>query len=395
MNNESTSGYSVKKTTLIILLILLAGLAISWLIFSTEPTAQKEGATRKTAMLVDTMPITIGDHTPVIEVMGTVVPSRDIQLQARISGQIIEVSEHFVPGQLVQQGDWLLRLDIADFEIALAQAQSDLQAAQANLAIEAGEQLAAERDYQRLGRQLSEPQKSLVLRVPQLNAAKAQVAAAQAALEQAQLNLQRTEIKAPFNAQIQSLAVNLGSQISSGEALAQLVGTDTFWVEATLPVSQLAWLDGPSSDRPKDVTIQDQLAWPDQQSRTGSVLSVMGQVDNSTRMAQVLLSVDDPLGRENDNLPKMTVGSFVAVQMPIKTLNDVAKIERQHVRKNDTLWLMKDQKLAIKKLKILFRDAQHVYVKEGLSAGEQVVTTDISRVTEGAALRRASAAASE
>ena len=91
----------------------------------------------------------------------------------------------------------------------------------------------------------------------------------------------------------------------------------------------------------------------------------------------------------------MTVGSFVAVQMPIKTLNDVAKIERQHVRKNDTLWLMKDQKLAIKKLKILFRDAQHVYVQEGLSAGEQVVTTDISRVTEGAALRRASAAASE
>jgi len=395
MNNDAAGGYSVKKNTLIILLILLAGLAISWLIFSTEPTAQKEGATRKTAMLVDTTPITIGDHTPVIEVMGTVVPSRDIQLQARISGQIIEVSDHFVPGQLVQQGDWLLRLDPADFEIALAQAQSDLQAAQANLAIEAGEQLAAERDYQRLGRQLSEPQKSLVLRVPQLNAAKAQVAAAQAALEQAQLNLKRTEIKAPFNAQIQSLAVNLGSQISSGEALAQLVGTDTFWVEATLPVSQLAWLDGPSSDRPKTVTIQDQLAWPDQQSRMGSVLSVMGQVDDSTRMAQVLLSVDDPLGRENDNLPKMTVGSFVAVQMPIKTLNDVAKIERQHVRKNDTLWLMKDQKLAIKKLKILFRDAQHVYVQEGLSAGEQVVTTDISRVTEGAALRRASAAASE
>ena len=395
MNNDTAGGYSVKKTTFIILLILLAGLAVSWLIFSTEPTAQKEGATRKTAMLVDTAPITIGNHTPVIEVMGTVVPSREIQLQARIGGQITEVSDRFVPGQVVQQGDWLLRLDPTDFDIALAQAQSELQEAQANLAIETGEQLAAERDYQRLGRQLSEPQKSLVLRVPQLNAAKAQVAAAQAALEQAQLNLQRTEIKAPFNAQIQSLAVNLGSQVSSGEALALLVGTDTFWVEATLPVSQLAWLASPASDHPKSATIQDQLAWPDQQSRVASVLNVMGQVDDSTRMAQVLLSTDDPLGLQNDDLPKMTIGSFVAVQMPIETLNNVAKIKRQHVRKNDTLWLMKDQKLAIKKLKVLFRDANHVYAKEGLSAGEQVVITDISRVTEGAALRLASAVASE
>ena len=91
MTDHKADGYSVKKTFLISAVILIAGVAFTWVIFSTEPIAQREGSTRKTPMLVETIPVDVGNFTPFIEAMGTVIPSRSIQLQARVSGQVLNI----------------------------------------------------------------------------------------------------------------------------------------------------------------------------------------------------------------------------------------------------------------------------------------------------------------
>lgn len=387
MTQTKSTGATTTKSLLISAIIITLGLLLAWIILNTEPEAQREGATRKTAMLVETTAVLTGDFTPVIEVMGTVVPSREIQLQAQVNGQVQSLSDAFVPGTIVNQNDNLLQIDPQDYQNQLKQSQSQYQQAQSNLQIEMGEQIAAQKDYDRLGRDLDDTQKSLVLRKPQLANAQAAVSESQAMVDQAQLNLARTQITAPFDAQIQNTYVNLGSQVSSGTILADLVGVKTYWIEASVPVSQSPRINSPSNAQEQTVTIRDRLSWPDSETRQGRILSLIGQVDNESRMARLLLAVDDPLAIEDQQLPQLTIGAYVSCLIPTKQLNDVARIERQYVRKNDTIWIMRNQQLTIKNLNVVFRDQQYVYVKDTLKNGEQIITTDLSRISEGAAVR--------
>jgi RND family efflux transporter MFP subunit len=394
MSEFKAGGYSVQKTLLISALIIILAVVFSWVIFNTEPEAKREGATKKTPMLVEIKPLEVGDYTPYIEAMGTVIPSRKIQLQSRVSGEAVEIAENFVPGRILQQNQIVIQLDPIDYQNQLQQRQSELAQSESDLQLEMGEQIAAQREYQRLGRKVNDTQKSLILREPQLANVNARVAAAKTALEQVKLDLGRTQIKSPFDAQILNTYVNLGSQVGTGDVLAEIVGVDAYWVEATLPVNLLSWLESNtniSEDRATvqfaPIKIQDRLAWEDQSFREGRLISVMGQVDGETRMARVLIEVTDPLGLKDKSLPALTLGAFVSNHIPIKKLTNVARIERKLLRKNDTLWLMQNQKLTIKSLDVIFRDSEFVYVREGVSAGDQIVTTDLSRVIEGAELR--------
>ena len=129
-----------KKTLLISLIILLAGATLTILIFFTEPTASRSGATKETAMLVDVTEAPKGTYQPTIKVMGTVVPSQDITLSPRVSGEIINRSDKFVPGGYVQKGEQLLQIDPADYENDLLQRKSELQQAISDLNIEMGRQ---------------------------------------------------------------------------------------------------------------------------------------------------------------------------------------------------------------------------------------------------------------
>ncbi|MCX7553656.1 efflux RND transporter periplasmic adaptor subunit [Marinicella sp. S1101] len=385
MSANKTEGFSTGKTIAISVLIIAAALLFSLLIFSTEPEAQREGATNRTAMLVQTEAVAVGDFKPIITAMGTVMAAKEIDLQARVNGAVIKTSTQFIPGQIIQQDEMILQIDAADYETQKQQAMSELAQARADLQIEMGEQMAAKRDFDRLNRAVDETQKSLILRKPQLANAQARVQSAQAALTQAELNLQRTEIKAPFSAQILSTSVNIGSQVNSGDDLAELIGVETFWVEATVGVNQLAWID--SQQNAPAVKVVDDLAWPKDQYRMGELLSVVGEVDAATRMPRVLIVVDDPLALTDDDIPALTLGAYVLVHIPAKELQNVARIEREYVRKKDTLWLMIDKKLHIKELDVIYRDNQHVYARNDDFVGKQMVITDLSRVAEGAALR--------
>lgn len=379
-----------KKTLLICLGILLVAGAGTTLIFSTEPTAERTGAARETAMLVDVISVARDTVQPTIEAMGTVQPSQDIVLSPRVSGEIIRRTEAFTPGGYVEKGETLLQIDPADYENALQQRKSELRQAESDLKIEMGRQDVAQQDYQLLADTLSEENRALVLREPQLNAARSEVESARAAVNQAELDLQRTTIKAPFDAHILSRNVNVGSQVEPGQDLGRLVGLDTYWVEATVPLAKLRWLTAPGDGAEgATVRIRNRTAWQDGESRTGHIHRLVGALENQTRMARVLIAVPDPHSYQTDNAdqPTLMIGSYVEAQIQAETLSNVVQLNRDYVRDNDTVWVMEDGVLRIKDVNIVFRDAQYAYIDEGLDEGDQVVTTNLSTVTDGAPLR--------
>tara|TARA_R100000306_G_scaffold12125_3_gene14043 strand:+ start:3395 stop:4603 length:1209 start_codon:yes stop_codon:yes gene_type:complete len=382
-----------KKTIILIcLVILLAAVATTFLIFSTEPTAESEGATKQTAMLVNTVQVNKGNYQPTLQATGTVQPVEDVMLSPLVSGQVIRRSSNFTPGSFVKKGQTLLQIDPSDFRNTLELRQSELLQAQTNLDVEMGRQQVAEKDLELAGiDSLSDKERQLVLRRPQLDAVRATVKAAKASVNQAETNVARTTVKAPFDAHVLSQNVTEGSQVAPGDNLGRLVGADYYWVTVTVPVSKLKWLTFPTTENEKGSTvkIKHTTAWENDTYRVGYLTKQIGALDNQTRLARVLVKVPDPLGHESDSgLPKLIIGSFVEAHIEATTIEDVVRLDRGYIRSNQTVWVMDDGKLSIRKVDIILTDSKYAYIRSGIEDNEQVVITNLSTVAEGIALRK-------
>ena len=370
------------------LTILGAAAAAIVVINRTEPTAQQVNATRKSAALVETITARRGTYRPRLVVLGTVQPAQDMILSPRVSGQVLELSPAFVPGGTVREGELLLRIDPADFENALAIRKSELQQAQASLEIEQGRQILARKELALLEGTIDDANRALVLREPQIESIRAQVNAAQAAVERADLDLARSRVKAPFDAHILSRSVNVGSQVAPGDELAQLVGIEEYWVMATVPVRHLRWVEFPEVDgQGSAVTLRNPGTWPPGAERRAEVARMIGTVDQVTRLARVLISVPDPLARTT-SAPPLILDTLIEAHIEGRPIEDVIRLSRDYVRDGDTIWVLKDDKLEIREAEIDFRDADYAYIRDGVTHGEEVVVTTLATVAEGVGLRR-------
>ncbi len=393
MNSSTGKSRSanLRATLAICALLALAAAGALWLIFNTEPEVQRETAVRQTAMLVDVVRPEAGIFRPEIVTLGTVRPAREVVLRPRVGGEIVARSPAFVPGGLVRAGEVLVRIDEADYQNALVLRESELEQAIAELEIEHGRQDIAARDYRQLQRELDPDKKALVLRRPQLRGAEARVQAARAALERARLDLERTAVTAPFDAQVLGREVDLGSQVSPGDPLARLVGLATYWVETTVPLDKLRWLTFPDGEEGagSPVTIRHRTAWPEGQTREGHLFQLVGELEGETRLARALVAVEDPLARSPGfaGAPGLILGSFVECGIRGREIDDAVRLSREHLRQADTVWVMNDDHLAIRTVDVVFRDAEYAYIRGGLSAEDRVVTTSLATVRDGVRLR--------
>jgi RND family efflux transporter MFP subunit len=387
------SRLSWKTTLLICLVILLLAAGTVAAIFSTEPTAERSSAVKQTAMLVEVTAVERGTFRPAIVAMGTVRPEQEIVLSPRVSGPIVSISQSFTPGGFVERGEVLLEIDPTDYETALLERQSELRRASAELEMELGRQELARQDYEELRGTISSEYKTLVLRQPQLDTARATVEAAQAAVRRAELDLERTRIRAPFDAHILTREANVGSQVAPGESLGHLVGVGSYWVEATVPVSNLPWIEfsraGDAAGSP--VRIRNRVAWPEGVHRTGQVHRLIGALEDQTRLARLLVTVPDPLAHEPGSAgqPPLMIGSYVEARIEGKPIENVVRLDRAFLRQNDTAWINEDGVLRIRDLDVAFRDDDYAYVREGLGTDDLVVTTNLATVFDGAGLRLA------
>jgi RND family efflux transporter MFP subunit len=342
-------------------------------------------------MLVDVMTVNSGDYDPQLVAQGTVEPAQEVVLRPRVSGQVVSMAEELTPGGHVDKGERLLQIDPSDYRNTVAQRKSQLGQAESNLTVEKGLHQAAKAEYDYVEEDLPEASKARLLREPQLQVAREEVNAAQTALDQAQLELRRTSIEAPFDAQIIRRDVNVGSQLSPSDTIGRLVGTEAYWISVEVPQSQLRWLSTERDGQGKGskVVVRNRQGWPDGATREGHLTRVVGTLDDATRMVRVLATVNDPLarGEDSEGKPPLMLGAFVEVTLHGETLKDVIRLDREFVRTNDTVWVMKNGKLEVRNLDILMKDATYAYIAGGLEDGDQVVTTNLATVVDGAPLR--------
>ncbi|MDT8422273.1 MAG: efflux RND transporter periplasmic adaptor subunit [Desulfuromonadales bacterium] len=378
------------------LVILLLAILLAWWLTQSGPKVGKRAPVRN-AVLVETLPVAITTERIILTANGTVQAARQVELRPRVSGTVTAISAHLLPGGKVQQGATLLTLDASDYQLALTQQENNVIRATAELQLEKGNQLLAQKEYELLGSAVSEAEIELMLRQPQLHSLQAALDSAQAAREQARLNLERTRVTAPFNGIIASRQVNVGSQVTSATPLATLIDSDHCWIEATLPVAQLQWIDIPPNATQTGSTVHiTSPAWGEQVERRGHVLRLLPELEEQGRLARLLIEVNDPLAltADNANQPPLLLGSWVTLTIDGRELPAVAALDRAWLRDGNTVWLRDPAgKLEIRPLQPVFRGRDQVLIETGLAAGEELVTSRLSAPVAGMALRTADEAA--
>lgn len=378
------------------LAVLTIAIYFGYKIVNSSPKADRKPRPR-VAKLVETIQASPARTAIVVDAMGLVVPAREVRLTPQVSGHITWVSPKLVPGGSFATGEVMIKLDDADQRIVVRQRQAEIAQIQADIAIEKGRQAVAKREYELLGESIDEDQQALVLRQPQLAALQARLDQAHAQLAAAELDLARTQIVAPFNALISERMIELGTQVSTGTVLAELNGTDHYWVRAALPVDKLKWLDFP--DNPEKAgspaVITNDPAWGQGSSRDGRISQLQAVLETDGRMAQVLVTVDDPLAINTDHAdqPRLLLGSYVKVSLQGKETGDVYTLPRDLIRADDTVWLMdKDGRLDIRSVSVLHRGRDSVLIDQGLELGSVIVTTKLSAPVQAMPLRTTAAA---
>ena len=377
-------------TVLVCMVILAVGAGLGAHLKKTAPKAHRR-LPEKTLPQVETVTLQPVAHRVSIEAMGSVIPAREMVLKSRVSGQVAAIHTEFAAGGIVTQGQRLVKVDPQDYQLALARKESQLTNAEYELKVEMGYQEVARQEWNLLnkGQPLQAGDEELALRKPHLAKVRADVAAARAELEQARLDLSRTDIEAPFNALIRETHVAIGSQVSSQDALAELVGTDEYWIQVSLPVDRLGWFDIPHrrSD-PEDPGAAASVSYRGHQ-RSGRVIRLLGDLETQGRMARILVAVKDPLGlaHKAPNDPPLLIGEYVRVSIQGRLLTGVYQIPRASLRDNHTIWLAgKDDTLQIKTVDILWRDDRVVLIKNHLQPGDRLVVSDLATPVHGMAL---------
>ncbi len=331
--------------------------------------------------------VTLVDVPLTVNSQGTVRPRTESQLVSEIDGRVNWVAPAFVEGGFFEAGDVLVRIDPFDYEQTVVTARSQLAQARLRLAQEEAEAEVAQREWDTLGR--GDP-RALALRKPQLEDARASVAAAEAGVERAVRDLQRAEILVPYAGRVRTKNVDIGQYVRRGDTVATVYSVDIAEIRLPLPDDELAYLDLPLSYRgfeqsnQPDVTLRATFAGATH-AWTGRIVRTESEIDSVSRMVHAVAEVIDPYAPDPDpNRPPLAVGMFVEAEIAGHTAREVALLPRVALRGRDqVLVVTPDERLEFRAVDVLRTTAESVIVEAGLEAGELVVISPLDMPTDG------------
>lgn len=355
-------------------------------LYTSGPVAERKKRER-IPRLVEVQEVQPGLQGPRIEAWGEVVPSRTLTLRPEVPGNITDIHPNLVEGGVVKAGDRLIAMDKTASSLALAEAEATIAEIQARIAIERGQAARAARDLQRSPVELTEEQRALVLREPQMAQLVAELASAEAAREQALLNLNKTSIYAPFDVLVLSEDVAPGSAVTVGMELAQMVSTDSFTVNVAVPAASMEWIDVEGEDL---VRLSQPEVWPAGEIRTGRIDRRGASLTETGRMVEVLVEVDDPMSQRDENFGqhRLILGSFLRVEFDGRAVPNALVLDRSYLRDDSKVWVVTDENtLDIRAVDIAWRGANEVLIVGGIEPGEKIVTTNLAISAQGMKLR--------
>lgn len=331
------TAYQRILNLLLLPLILIVALITVWVMIKNKP--ERLAVTpREVIPNVRFVEITAQPETPSIRTYGNVQSYYEAQLAAQVSGEIQSISPQFNAGRFVQAGDLLLEIDPADYLAVIAEAEADLASMQQALAEEVTRSELAAEDWTESGRSL-ESASELTLRKPQLAAARASVASGEARLQKARLDLDRTKIRAPFDAIVQSREASPGNIVSSGAALGSLIATEKAEVRLPLTSTQLQGIDldalSEQSTKTKPLLAMLTTATMPHAQWEAVITRTEPSVDLNNQVIYVIGEIATPFQDPKAFLP---IGAFVDATLATRTIEQAYRVPNTALVEDRYIW---------------------------------------------------------
>ena len=375
---------ATKKQIIIPIVILVTGIAVM-VGFSSmkKPPEEKEKVDNTPIVAVEN--ISVAPMTLEVNSYGMVKPKYETQLVAQVNGEIVELSDVFVRGGFVKKDQLLARIDPSDYHAALIDAQASMASARAALETELAQGKVAEREWRQI--ENSSPTE-LSLRKPQLAQELARVKAAQASVLRAERNLERTEIRAPYDAMIDSRNVGLGSFVGVGSKIGHVLGTAIAEIRLPVADNQLAFLVKTKSTKAgvnAQVNLIGTYAGQDTLWQAKIVRSE-GVIDNKSRMSYLVAEINDPYllkSSSDSSAAPLRFGSYVNANIMGYDISQATLVPRYLVVNGKVAILDSESKLHYAAIDIVRQQGSHVVVANGLADGDQLIVSALDYPVDG------------
>ena len=367
------------------LIVLILGASIGGFLIVSKPQPVVVKPEKK-LIKVATDSFAPGNYPALYHATGIVKSSQHLNLTSSLNGTVNFISPDFIPGHIVKKGEVLVKLGDGGLKRRLKISEANYNQAQAAYEVELGKQKVAKENMEVVFKATGEkPTKDdLILRKPQLQHALSDLSKAKQVLDTAKADLADSVIKSPFDAMILTKNIAIASNVTSHKTvLGDLVGVDQYWIELLVPDNVVPWITPKEKEITASVTT-DYNSTP----VNGYVLKTILALNESSRMARVIVAVDDPLQlkkiqswQDSDGLQEhpvsLMLNDYVNVEVTGRNLTNVVKLPIDYLRSDNTVWLFVNGKLKINPVVILYKDNNFVYIKSGITAIDQVITTNI------------------
>lgn len=377
----------------------LVALAVGGGIAYTLLTTQPEVSTRLYHAPPPVVRTSIVEKQPlqlVVRSEGTVQPHTQSTLVPEVSGVVVSVSPSWADGGFFESGETLLQIEASDYKLALVQAEAQVAQAEVGIAREEQEAAVAVKEWDSLGNEGRPP--PLVAHEPQLAEARALLESARAAKKQAELNLKRTEIRAPYAGRVRKKSVDIGQYVSPGSQVARIYSVEKAEVRLPIANKELAYVNLPLDYRnaPQSTTTHPlpevslsvefagkKFAWK------GKIVRTEGEIDPKSRRVHAVAQVMDPYSRgEDSQRPPFAVGLFVEAEIKGRKLEDVLVLPRHALRQESQVLVVDaESRLRFRKVNVLRIQGEEVVIADGLDNGERVCVSPMEVVVDGMRVR--------
>jgi RND family efflux transporter MFP subunit len=332
----------------------------------------------------------------VVRAHGTVAPRHEGDLVPQVSGPVVWVSAAMASGGFFEEGEPLVRIEPADYEVAL-------ESARAAAARSGSEHDRAVKELDRQKR-LADRSVASETRFDDASNAERVTAAvlreARARLEQAERDLARTEIRAPYAGRVRQENVDVGQFVTRGSPIGRIYAVDYAEVRLPIPDSELGYLELPLSFRGEQrddggppVSLRARFAGRDHVWR-GHVVRTEGEIDPVSRMVHVVVRVEDPYGRGDDPeaaasaRPPLAVGLFVEAEIQGRHVEEASLLPRSALREGSAVYVVDgEQRIRRRPVELLRVEGERMVVGGGLQAGDRVLVSPLQAPVDGMRVR--------
>ena len=321
-----------------------------------------------------------------ITTQGEATPRTAIDLAPQISGKVVYVSPSFLEGGAFEKGDVLIRIEPAEYEFRVIQARSNVAQARSRFASEEAEAQIAQKEWEEIG---DGEGTELALRKPQLAEAAALLASAEAALREAELQLARTSIRAPFKGRVDAKMIDIGQYVTPGLKMGEIFSTDTMEIALPLTDSELGQLglqvgfQQTTENLGPEVKLSALVAGAPRQW-VGRITRTDSGYDRETRVLFAYAEVKDPYGAGADNGAPLAAGLFVGAEIEGREYDNSVVVPRTALRGNDQVFVARaDNTLEIRTVAVAQTDRIRAVLIGGLEEGENVVTSPVRGAADG------------